>query len=879
MRTGIRRRGAVATLAALAVLGAAAPATPVAAIAAPVSIWVQTLDSCRQTIGGAGLGLTASGVSTVRTVPTGTSRSVGAPGGGCPAERGDCSGAAPAGCAVFSITPPTAGTRTYRLEQLTVPAGYVGCTGGSACLGEVAGLTLDSTGAVLGATVTNNLPDGVVTTAPASGASFRATADDPIVLHDDAIGPGVCDGDGDSDDQLSAPAGPHCDDHSDGSLAHLTVAGAALADGGPVAAAGFQPLTSAGAPAGRRLVASPAVIAGTALDPALEIGTFDDGGLYVRSDALGWRPLWSAAPGFTCVDNPAAHLDHASATLWVACQGADHVLRYATGDLPASSFQLPTLDRWRTLPGLRLAAGPALAPAGAGAGDDPTFFAVDAAGALWSATSSSPWVSRGGTCQGHPAAALGNTGGTPATVVACRAPDGSLLYGVVGSDGGVGLIQATATTPRSGGACLLNGPLIDGPGIAATAAGVLVLVTGAADHLAYAKSISFSGAPGSGPVAISPYQALSFESGPLPGTCAAPSAANPATPLASGPAAATWFGAALTVGTVTPTILAAPHSSSTAVAHLVDAAGNPVSGQTVTFSTSALATAAATHPSGGGVYTATVTTGTSPGPARIGAATSAAQGAMAMRLYRGGYVLDGSGGVHPFGGAPALVASAYWPGWTIARGIELRPDGAGGYVLDGFGGLHPFGDAPPVQTSAYWPSWDIARGVALRTDGVSGYVLDGFGGVHSFGGAPEVHTSAYWPDWDVARGIALRSDGGGYVLDAFGGLHPFGDAPPVTGSAYWPGWDIARALAVRPEGGGYVLDGYGGIHPFGGAPELHSSAGWPGFDIARGLCLGTGGSGAVLDGYGGLATLGSGPPLSTGAYWPGSDIARGVTGG
>jgi hypothetical protein len=878
VRTGIRRRAIVATVAAALAALAPAAGVPVAAAAAPVSVWVQILDSCRQTVGGAGLGLSAAGIATVRTVPTAPSRSVG-PSGGCPAERGDCSGATPAGCAVFGLTPPTSGTRTYRLEQLTVPAGYVGCTGGSACLGEVASFTLDSTGAVLGATVTDNLPDGVVSTTPASGASFRATADDPIVLHDDAVGPGVCDGDGDSDDQLSAPPGPHCDDHPDGSLAHLTVAGAALADGGLVAGTGFQPLASAGAPAGRRLVGSPAVIAGTALDPALEIGTFDDGALYVRSDAVGWRTLWSAAPGFTCVDNPAAHLDHVSATLWVACQGADHVLRYASGELPATSLQLPTLDRWSALPGLQLAAGPALAPAGAGAADDPTVFAVDAGGGLWSATVSSPWVARGGTCQGHPAAALGITGGTPAAVVACRAPDGSLLYGVVGPDGGVDLTPAAATTPRNPGGCALNGPLIDGPGMAATAGGVLVLVTGAADRLAYAKSISFSGAAGSGRAAISPYQALSFQSGPRLGTCAPPSAANPVTPLASGPAAATWSGAALTVGTTTATILAAPGSRATATAHLVDAAGNPVSGRTVSFTTSALATAAATHPAGGGVYTTTITTGTSPGAVRVGAATSVVGGGAPMRLYRGGYVLDGSGGVHAFGGAPELATTAYWPGWTIARGIVLRPDGAGGYVLDGFGSLHPFGDAPPLQTTASWPNWDIARGVALRSDGVSGYVLDGFGGIHPFGGAPDVQASATWPGWDIARGIALRSDGGGYVLDGFGGLHLFGDAPDVQATATWPGWDIARGVATRPGGGGYVLDGFGGVHPYGGAPELRTTAAWPGFDIARGVSVGTGGTGVVLDGYGGLAPLGAAPAVSTGAYWQGSDIARGVAGG
>ena len=40
--------------------------------------------------------------------------------------------------------------------------------------------------------------------------------------------------------------------------------------------------------------------------------------------------------------------------------------------------------------------------------------------------------------------------------------------------------------------------------------------------------------------------------------------------------------------------------------------------------------------------------------------------------------------------------------WPIARGIALRSDAKSGYVLDGFGGLHPFGGAPNVAVSGYW---------------------------------------------------------------------------------------------------------------------------------------------------------------------------------
>ena len=42
----------------------------------------------------------------------------------------------------------------------------------------------------------------------------------------------------------------------------------------------------------------------------------------------------------------------------------------------------------------------------------------------------------------------------------------------------------------------------------------------------------------------------------------------------------------------------------------------------------------------------------------------------------------------------------------------MNRDGKGGYVLDGFGGLWPFGNAKRI-TGPYWPNMDIARGVAL----------------------------------------------------------------------------------------------------------------------------------------------------------------------
>jgi hypothetical protein len=247
------------------------------------------------------------------------------------------------------------------------------------------------------------------------------------------------------------------------------------------------------------------------------------------------------------------------------------------------------------------------------------------------------------------------------------------------------------------------------------------------------------------------------------------------------------------------------------------------------------------------------------------------------------YVLDGWGGLHPYGGAPGVSVTAFWQGWDIARGIALDPctGQSGGYVLDGWGGVHPFGGAPAVSVTAYWQGWDIARSIAATCVNGSpgGYVLDGWGGVHPFGSALAVSVTAYWQGWDIARGLVLRSTGqSGYVLDGWGGVHPFGGAPAVPVTAYWQGWDIARGIVLQSTGqGGYVLDGWGGVHPFGSAPAVPVTAYWQGWSIARGLVLRSDTSGYVLDGWGGTHPFGGAPAVSVSAYWQGWDIARGIS--
>jgi hypothetical protein len=277
--------------------------------------------------------------------------------------------------------------------------------------------------------------------------------------------------------------------------------------------------------------------------------------------------------------------------------------------------------------------------------------------------------------------------------------------------------------------------------------------------------------------------------------------------------------------------------------------------------------------------------------------------------FAGLYTIDGYGGVHANASAQ-LPNTAYWSGWDIARAARTLPVSAGapqtGFVLDGWGGLHRFG-GPITETSPsaghYWKGWDIARDFAFLPDGTGGFVLDGYGGLHPFrlngSTAPlQAVGGTYWAGWDIARKVVIFSDGtGGYVLDGWGGLHPFGingKAPAsvatLAGASYWQGWDIARDVVLVPGNGnhsGYLLDGYGGVHPFhptGDASVMPASikGTYLGWDIARSIWLGGGSvaatpKGYVMDGWGELLPFGPvGVPTST--VWSGWDIAVGLAG-
>jgi PKD domain len=182
----------------------------------------------------------------------------------------------------------------------------------------------------------------------------------------------------------------------------------------------------------------------------------------------------------------------------------------------------------------------------------------------------------------------------------------------------------------------------------------------------------------------------------------------------------------------------------------------------------------------------------------------------------GGFVLDGYGGLHPFrlngNTAPLQATGGSYFGFDIGRKVVIFADGSGGYILDGWGGLHPFGingPAPAVTSSLsgvpYWPGWDIARDLQLTpgNGNRSGYVLDGYGGVHPFhptgdGSVLPAPVSGTYFGYDIARSLWFGRDSvaaapKGYVMDGYGDLLPFG-SEPVPASSTWPGWDIAVAV-------------------------------------------------------------------------------------
>lgn len=175
-----------------------------------VTVWVQTQDSCRQAIGPGLYQVQGNGENQTfgaTTVASGT----------CPIQQGNCT-TVPVGCMFYVLAVPLSGTVTYTITEVSPPAGYAECNGGSVCPagGAVVTVVVDATGAIDSLTTTETYPDGTVVTWPNNGTTWDGSQSNPAVIHDAQTGNNSCDGDGDADDHLGGGnPGSHCDSDHD----------------------------------------------------------------------------------------------------------------------------------------------------------------------------------------------------------------------------------------------------------------------------------------------------------------------------------------------------------------------------------------------------------------------------------------------------------------------------------------------------------------------------------------------------------------------------------------------------------------------------------------------------------------------------------------
>ena len=243
----------------------------------------------------------------------------------------------------------------------------------------------------------------------------------------------------------------------------------------------------------------------------------------------------------------------------------------------------------------------------------------------------------------------------------------------------------------------------------------------------------------------------------------------------------------------------------------------------------------------------------------------------------GGYILDGFGGVTPFGGAPglAMAGAPYWAGWDIARALTVLPDGSGGWILDGWGGIHNFGAAPRIQEPAYWPNWDIARDLvvlAAPSGGYMGYVLDGWGGIHPFGGAPAFSQGRNQPGQYSAVMVYHAGQ------DSATGLMLLYDTPtPGVTSAVPTGGLVLEKNGVMTRFGLYGSPGdYHDLDPR--FPVLNHALQWKKFAMTAGGSFYAVGPADPAQGLQGLVLqpVGTPDPLSVPNPWGAWDIVRDV---
>ena len=170
-----------------------------------------------------------------------------------------------------------------------------------------------------------------------------------------------------------------------------------------------------------------------------------------------------------------------------------------------------------------------------------------------------------------------------------------------------------------------------------------------------------------------------------------------------------------------------------------------------------------------------------------------------------GQLLDSSGRLTPFGGAPTI--SGQPAGSRTPVDLAMGADEGRGWVLADDGRIYRFGGAPD-RSAASRPAAGAAAAFALDRSG-TGYVVDTAGRLYSVNGAPSRSIDRTVDAVD----IALFDEGsGGWVLDRSGQLHAFGGAPAWQTEN---GVSAARAVVADGAYGGWVLDSEGRYFRFG----------------------------------------------------------------
>lgn len=179
-----------------------------------ISLYLQTMDSCKQAVPGAIYQLTGNGVTDTEGPGPGTKPVSPSSGSPCVLQHGNCV-TVPTGCAVFTVP---AGAATYTITETQPATQSVLCLGGSDCPGgpDIIMVTVAADGTV-SATVENIYPNR----STATFGPWPATSTNPIVVHNSKIATTVqspgCDNDGDADDYTTGSEGGHqvCDSDSD----------------------------------------------------------------------------------------------------------------------------------------------------------------------------------------------------------------------------------------------------------------------------------------------------------------------------------------------------------------------------------------------------------------------------------------------------------------------------------------------------------------------------------------------------------------------------------------------------------------------------------------------------------------------------------------